>query len=925
MIKIQVFTRAIVAITCMSILGCGGGDGGNTNPPNASPSLELKALDGFYLLNPNETNASIDIARFVFGSNIELIDVQSSSSDCGYDINPDNNVSFFANSKPGMYCSYQYEVRDNRDNQASGKINTLSSIMKDPLLTPVSATMSVQEEIKVFDLSKLILDIPKGYVLNQDTIQVLGQHGETELGMVSVTGENQITYTSPQHAGWYRIVLGFQNPEDVQQSVLGVIFVTVSDYSNQSPTISNLKYTYTDNKVIVNKTLEVDLSKLTGLVIEDLDGDDWQLVHAQSMTATVTLKNPDLTSNKAMNFTPSQIGPSIVSYIITDHKGGYNSGLILFEVGVEESPKTWKDVKVVKSDFSRNYLAPPTYNEVAEDFRVEPLFDQTVNNTIAGFTPSQADTYCAFKGHLPSPSNIREMRTHHVWDQLVGDLDSWPKGKLLIVKLDGNYQLFNIDTGSFEPYKTGHHYVTCIHDDRFEIITPVRRVMANGMRQEVLRVKNPRPASISVEVELEQNNVEVINGTLTLSHTLLDENGQITTDKKNAVESIYYLAGVAKGYFSFKVYDIAKPTRPLYSAPISFIGDYRTMDIREAIKYTPQYQDAGIVIANDQDIVHANMSLTDANGIPVPDRMVAIYPTFDEDTGGEISSHYFKRLFTWADLVSNEEGTIHTAFKALPYGLVSEEHPVRNLSIAIANEQTGPFIRVKVIHPYLATDIEVTDIDTSPVRRKNYKKFRVKVIDKVTGEPVAAPIRVVSIEGDASLVALGSEYTGVLTERNFSVPIEGLDFMLVQTSRTAGDVIGNINFDILGSTDLDPTNRVVLPGSWYQYHELNSNWLPPELPNAETFLKRYLLDGSETDWLQYIMRVTDERTAELPTKATLTADQIERMLGRIFEMDNQGPYTGFLIWGEDPASREILYAGDKMRFVFNGDIWQRIY
>ncbi len=922
----QVFIRAIVAITCMSILGCGGGDGGSKNPVNATPSLELKALDGFYLLNPNETNASIDIARFVFGSDIELIDVQSSSLDCGYDINPENNVSFFANSKPGMYCSYQYEVRDNRDNQASGKINTLSSIMEEPLLTPISATMSIQEKIKVFDLSKLILDIPKGYVLNQDTIQVLGQQGETELGMVSVTGENQITYTSPQHAGWYRIVLGFQNPEDEQQSVLGVIFVTVSDYSNQSPTISNLEYTYTDNNVIVNQTLEVDLSKLTGLVIEDLDGDDWQLVHAQSMTATVTLKNPDLTSNKAMSFTPSQIGPSIVSYIITDHKGGYNSGLILFEVGVKEVPKTWKDVKVVKSDFSRNYIAPPTYNEVASEFRVEPLFDQTVNNTIAGFTPLQADAYCAFKGRLPTPSNIREMRTNHVWDQLVGDLDSWPKGRLFFVKNGSDYQLFNIDTGIFEPYKTGYHYVTCMYDDRFEIITPVRRIMANGARQEVLRVRNPRPASILVEVELEQNNVEVISGTLSLSHRFLDENSQPTTDPTKAVEAIYYLGGFAKGSFSFKVYDRAKPQRPLYSAPISFIGDFRTMALSDTIKYSPQYQDAGIVIANGQDIVQADLSLLDANGIPVPDRMVAIYPTYDEDIGDEISGQYFHRLFSWADLVSNEEGAIHTAFKALPVkALVSEEHPVRNLRIAVGDEQAGPFVRVKVIHPYIATDIEVTDIDTSPVRRKNYKKFRVKVIDKVTGMPVAAPLRVVSIEGHASLVALGSEYTGVITERNFSVPIEGLEFLLVQTSRSGGDVVGKINFDILGSTDLDPTNNLMLPGTTYIYQELASNSMGPELPNAETFLKRYLLDGSETDWLKYIMRITDERSAQLPSKATLTADQIERMIGRVFEMDNQGPYTGFVIWGEDPASKEVLYAGGKMRFVFNGDIWQRIY
>ena len=85
----------------------------------------------------------------------------------------------------------------------------------------------------------------------------------------------------------------------------------------------------------------------TGMIIYDRD--EWQLSDVQSINATVTPVDPNDISNKKFTITTAKTGTSHVSYIVSDHRGGYSLGLMQFESGCSAGADRAKLMSLIES------------------------------------------------------------------------------------------------------------------------------------------------------------------------------------------------------------------------------------------------------------------------------------------------------------------------------------------------------------------------------------------------------------------------------------------------------------------------------------------------------------------------------------------------------------------------------------------------
>ncbi|WP_318519978.1 Ig-like domain-containing protein [Photobacterium leiognathi] len=360
--------------------------------------------------------------------------------------------------------------------------------------------------------------------------------------------------------------------------------------------------------------LTVNLNTLPSLNIKDPDSDEWQLIDVHSWSADVVATEPDSVTNKSFDFTASTVGSHYVTYIIADHFGGYAVGIIQIDVSARGGAPTWVDIKAG----GNTYLAPQTYVQAsASGYAVTGIWDEGVNNTLAGYRQQTANIYCNSVGTLPTEADMNVLRNANIsGSSLTGELAKWPVQQSYIVKSGDGVATYDLISGSTQEYNYAtQNYVTCLKKTTGMSLTVNNyKVVANGERVSFAMVRMPSAADT---FRLDK-----------LAGSLSESDVDFQLGKKVEATTEITTQSTKVGTYSFSVTDSKDPLATVTSSTIRYIGDSETG------KFEPT---TGLVIKTNNatpDGISENRlvaTLTDINDNPIEGERLNIEITENGD------------------------------------------------------------------------------------------------------------------------------------------------------------------------------------------------------------------------------------------------------------------------------------------------------
>lgn len=457
------------------LFGCGSDKEASSNVTPTATTIQ--ALDSVAVVQPGIL-ADIDLLNLVKANGrIGVKEVYAEQSRCPA---PELSVrGFNVYPEAGVICDYSYIVEAGLL-QSSARVTVLATRADNPILNPLSHPMVIASGNVAFNLNQLLGGgFPEGYTLQSVEMMPTQSGDGGPQGSATITSANVITYTPPNRIGFDGITYILQKDADPEFTVVGSIYVTISQKPNEAPVIGvpNLDYVSADFQPLIART-QYDINLATaGVNITVDEGKDYHLVHVKSSTATVSRGDND---NKTISFQAEIPGNHLVAYIVGDDFGGFSMGFIKVSVDAMLNPMTWRDLVVD----GRTFTAPVLYNpELTNLFNVIPVWDDSVNNnaiptttivdlgsyenekatefgnTIAAFRSySSAQAYCGTRGgRLPSYDEsllIGGMSAGVDEFGLINNAPGWPKGRPYALDVNG------AEPAGF-PWEQGA-YVSCI-------------------------------------------------------------------------------------------------------------------------------------------------------------------------------------------------------------------------------------------------------------------------------------------------------------------------------------------------------------------------------------------------------------------------------------------------------------------------------
>lgn len=374
---------ALISCTVLLIVGCGGEESDNssssTKPDGNNPesTTAISALDVSTAVYEQEPTV-VSLKSSVMTSDntpavLASVTPMTESAQCNnYTV---GNMTFTVTGQETGVCVYKYQVEDAEGTtsaQAYAQVaisGTGAPLVSNNNLPTLSAAIQLGESVNIqLDPPTATNGVDKMTLSSSTTILGAGIVSDVDVNA------NTITYTagaSEADAGISRIFYSYYDDDGLVRT--GVIDVAVSiDTYNQAPKASNWTYvqneelmsgqSYTGIKEQQEVTVDLELVYLAqdtqgSLISDDDTEDELQLVNLQVFNATVDFYDKTDMDNKSFTFSASRAGNYYVTYTVSDHKGGYASGIIEFHV-----QGTWPDVIV---DSTGDVFAAPLSLEAA--------------------------------------------------------------------------------------------------------------------------------------------------------------------------------------------------------------------------------------------------------------------------------------------------------------------------------------------------------------------------------------------------------------------------------------------------------------------------------------------------------------------------------------------------------------------------------
>ncbi|ABS06757.1 Ig-like domain-containing protein [Shewanella baltica] len=613
---------AIYLVLLLALFGCGSDSDQDAAPTVTSTATTLAALNGIEVVQPGVL-ADIDLVNLVKANGKVVIkNVYTEQVRC-----PTPEVSvrgFNVYPQSGVACDYHYTVEAG-SLQASARVTVLATRAENPIIPPLSHPMSLDSAGVAFDFDLVQLlgaEFPNGY--NLTSVEMMpAQNGDAgQQGSVIFSG-NTVTYTPPARIGFDGITYTLQQDGNPEFTVIGSIYITISNSPNEAPVIEFPNFSYQPTPgFIARAEYSIDLAQ-AGMTISVANGKEYHLQHVQSPTATVSHYD-NAANNKRIRFQAATPGEHLVSYIVADDFGGFTMGFIKVQVDAVLNPVTWSDLEIE----GRTFTAPVLYTpQLTNMFNAIPVWDDSVNNntipvtTVTGWTSgaatvfgntlaafrsySAAQAYCGTRGgRLPSYDESLVIEGLQVGvDEfgLINTAPGWPKGRPYALMVNG------AEPAGF-PWERGA-YVTCVKHTAMEldlVATEFERFARDSgalLSQEL--------GTLTTEFPMQQITHKIIGG------SLMNYPESIVIERLSDGNRHHRITAQASrnGYATIRFYDTINPKNYIDTPMLRFLSiDVLDTDGRKLLTGSPSKLNVAILQRESTNtIVTANVDRHDIN------------------------------------------------------------------------------------------------------------------------------------------------------------------------------------------------------------------------------------------------------------------------------------------------------------------------
>ncbi|WP_275725719.1 Ig-like domain-containing protein [Vibrio furnissii] len=474
---------AVLTVSAM-LTGCGdGSDSGVVEP--VKPDKEQPRFFAQDVVRQSSSAGTfyVDLSTNIGsddGTKAALNQVTALSSDADCRVVSQNSSGFTLKANGVQVCDYRYRIGPalalmsteiSGSGYAEATVRAVTGNSSD-LLMPISAVTSTGNAVSINirdELGKLGYELDESFVLSNTVTLPLAS--TTHSAAIANPDEHRIEYIPGAGipSGVERVLYSYT---DTEGNVLaGTIDVAVSTESNHAPAAKLAKVTEIVDPdtgeiratVPWNKTIELDVASL----ISDPDGDELQLIDVFAYGATVTILQDANGDGNPFNDTVFQLhttesGTKDISYMVSDLKGGYATGVIEVDV---DGP--YADI----GNFSAPHTAQQAAGFGAQFEPYGPGDGVTALNSVinASYDFERAEAVCATQGkYLPYESKLKELYKEYS-NQSIFNQKNWPINLSYWMKDGATFDLGAGTTASAN--NTEYRYVTCTSDEQVEIIS----------------------------------------------------------------------------------------------------------------------------------------------------------------------------------------------------------------------------------------------------------------------------------------------------------------------------------------------------------------------------------------------------------------------------------------------------------------------
>ncbi|PSU73497.1 Ig-like domain-containing protein [Photobacterium phosphoreum] len=436
----------IFSLLSLVILGCGN-ESDNNEGPSPQEKIAINAQD-LLSFSPTKNTQVIDLRQRVTAENNQdliIEDVESIDNNCAFNKKDINGLTFKVTTNSAGVCRFKYHVKP-QSSKYTGTSDAIAQIVvtedytKGDFLPPVSRTIT--ESTSLY-LDKKDLLIESGFEIDPTSVYLTGETTSLDIGSFAAD-ESSITYLAPSDTtGTVRI---FYTEIDSINNIArpGVVYIAIGQKGNHNPVALDQQL---EPLSFTNGPITIDISDY----ISDQDeGDILQLIDAKSFLGTIKID-----SEHSFTYTPRLNGTEVLTYIISDHNGGYGIGTLSFtitpyETILDEKQKILFTPPLIMSQLSEtNGIYTDVYSEIGTTgvTGIYPTFDKVL-----------AEAYCTTKGMtIASLAALQTMRTNVLDDKPIFSTKYlWHSGKPFLT-LDND--AISLDTGKIAPSTGG--YFSC--------------------------------------------------------------------------------------------------------------------------------------------------------------------------------------------------------------------------------------------------------------------------------------------------------------------------------------------------------------------------------------------------------------------------------------------------------------------------------
>ncbi|MFA0055093.1 hypothetical protein [Vibrio echinoideorum] len=629
------FHKLSLSVTIsLALFGCGASsDEATTNSkPESSTSGDTLYYAQDVIRQSTPTNTFfVDLSNSMESSDdssVSLMTVTSLNDNYNCDVISQKTNGFTINAQTAKVCEYRYRVGSaiSHDTAASShnsseevRISATSATSGDGFAEATARAAVGESTEQLIPISGLTssftsvsIDIAEelgkaGYSLDTSAYTLastatLPNGDATNSTAITNESTNTINYTPGDGipSGVERILYSYSDGSSV---LTGSVDIAVSTDTNSGPTASSVQLDEFINpstgepqsSVPWNEVVTVDVVSL----IDDPDGDTLQLIDVFSFGATVaTLEDADGDGNRfndtQFTFVSTESGSKSVTYIVTDQKGGYATGVIQMYVANPYEPiGNMKPplIELQAQAISANYQPHGPGDGIK-------ALDNQVNAT---FDISAAAGVCAAQGGgLPSITELQDL-----YDQFPnGDLyrqHNWPVD---LPYWASSGELFDMYDGSIS--STGGNgtsvYNVCLAIDP-QAISSIELYNRDELTENVIPGMLQSP---QLELTLNSGEEAIVDPhTIELSdETLADMyEGKIRALKSGTLEVTLYYHGDPTTY----TMTIVDPIFMLAGATVMSIGETKEVKLAYSVDGGDSFETIGLdnITSSDTDIVTA--------------------------------------------------------------------------------------------------------------------------------------------------------------------------------------------------------------------------------------------------------------------------------------------------------------------------------